>query len=95
MALLLLVILALLFFGSLPTFPHSREWGYRPAGLLGVLLVVVVVLALFGSIPWGYRSTYVVAPRPVVIDRRPITVINPPATPAKPANPPVVETPPP
>ncbi len=90
MALILLVVLGIVIFASLPRYGYSRDWGYRPAGLLGLLLVVVVILALIGSIPWGYRTAYVVNPRPVVIDRRPITVVNPPATPAPPVNPPTV-----
>ena len=96
MALLLPIVLGVVLFASLPRHSYSSEWGYRPAGLLGVLLVVVIVLAIFGSIPWGYRTAYVVNPRPVqVIDRRPITIINPPATPAKPASPPTTVTLPP
>jgi hypothetical protein len=78
MGLLLLVVVLLLLFGSLPRHSYSSNWGYRPAGLMGALLVLVVVLAVLGSIPWGFnRPVYVTNPRPVVIDRRPITVINP------------------
>ncbi|WP_271411072.1 DUF3309 family protein [Pseudomonas sp. Q1-7] len=47
---LLLVILILLLIGGLPVFPHSRNWGYGPSSLVGVLLVIVVVLLLFGMI---------------------------------------------
>lgn len=43
--LIILLILALL--GSIPTWPHSRAWGYQPSGIVGVLLVVVILLALF------------------------------------------------
>jgi len=46
--LLVLVILALL--GALPTWPHSRNWGYAPTGGFGLLLVVVVVLLLTGRL---------------------------------------------
>ncbi|BAN47030.1 DUF3309 family protein [Metapseudomonas resinovorans] len=48
--LLLLVILVLLLVGGLPVFPHSRNWGYGPSGMVGVLLVIVVVLLLLGMI---------------------------------------------
>jgi hypothetical protein len=44
--LLILVVLALL--GVIPTWPHSRSWGYGPSGALGAVLVVVVVLLLLG-----------------------------------------------
>jgi len=37
--------------GALPTWPHSRGWGYGPSGLVGVLLVVVLVMALMGRLP--------------------------------------------
>ncbi|BAU72954.1 DUF3309 family protein [Metapseudomonas furukawaii] len=50
LTLLLLVILVLLLVGGLPLFPHSRNWGYGPSGLVGVLLVIVVVLLLLGMI---------------------------------------------
>ncbi|WAG80316.1 DUF3309 domain-containing protein [Metapseudomonas furukawaii] len=50
LTLLLLVILVLLLVGGLPVFPHSRNWGYGPSGLVGVLLVIVVVLLLLGMI---------------------------------------------
>ena len=46
----LIVILVLLLIGALPTWNHSRSWGYRPSGGLGLLLVVVLVLLLLGRI---------------------------------------------
>jgi len=36
--------------GAFPTWGHSRGWGYRPSGLVGIALVVVVVLLLTGRI---------------------------------------------
>lgn len=48
MSTLLLVVLILLLIGVLPTWPHSREWGYRPGGFLGIILIIVIVLALTG-----------------------------------------------
>ena len=47
---ILLIVLILLLIGALPSWPYSREWGYRPTGLLGVVLVVVIVLLLLGQI---------------------------------------------
>ena len=46
MGLLLLIILILLLLGGLPTWGHSRNWGYGPSGLLGTILVIVVILVL-------------------------------------------------
>jgi hypothetical protein len=47
---ILLIILVLLLVGALPTWPHSRAWGYGPSGLLGVILVVLLILLLLGRI---------------------------------------------
>jgi hypothetical protein len=47
---ILLIILILLLVGALPTWPHSRAWGYGPSGLLGVILVVLLILLLLGRI---------------------------------------------
>jgi hypothetical protein len=47
---ILLVLLILMLLGSLPTWPHSRSWGYYPSGGLGLLLAIVVVLLLLGRI---------------------------------------------
>lgn len=43
---ILIIVLILILLGSLPTWGHSRSWGYGPSGLLGVILVVVVILVL-------------------------------------------------
>ncbi len=49
LTILLLVVVVCACVGALPTWPHSREWGYGPfGGVLGVVLVVVLVLFLFG-----------------------------------------------
>ncbi len=50
MGLLLLVVLLVLVFGSIPTWPYSRSWGYRPSGLLGIVLLVLLVLFLTGRL---------------------------------------------
>lgn len=46
----LLVVLVLLLLGVIPTWPHSRAWGYGPSGLLGLILIVVLILFLLGRI---------------------------------------------
>lgn len=40
------VLLILMLIGALPTWPHSRNWGYYPSGGLGVLLTILVILLL-------------------------------------------------
>ncbi|MBW0449582.1 DUF3309 domain-containing protein [bacterium M00.F.Ca.ET.228.01.1.1] len=47
---ILLVVLILLLIGALPTWPHSRSWGYAPTGGLGLVLIVVIVLLVAGVI---------------------------------------------
>ena len=47
---LLLIVLILVLIGSLPTWPHSRGWGYGPSGVLGVILVILLILALLGRL---------------------------------------------
>lgn len=51
MSTVLLVVLILLLLGALPSWPYSRNWGYGPSGLLGVLLVVILVAALLQRAP--------------------------------------------
>jgi len=46
----LLVVLVLILLGVIPTWPHSRGWGYGPSGILGVILIIVLVLFLLGRI---------------------------------------------
>lgn len=43
---ILLIILILMLIGALPTWPHSRQWGYGPSGGLGTILVILLVLYL-------------------------------------------------
>jgi hypothetical protein len=47
---ILIVLLILLLVGALPTWPHSRSWGYYPGGTVGLILIIVLVLALAGRI---------------------------------------------
>lgn len=45
-SLLLIIVLVLILIGTLPTWPYSRSWGYRPTGGFGVVLLIVIVLLL-------------------------------------------------
>lgn len=47
---ILIVLLVLMLIGAVPAWPHSRAWGYRPSGGLGVILVILVILALSGRL---------------------------------------------
>ncbi len=47
---ILLIVLVLMLFGAIPTWSHSRAWGYGPSGGLGLLIVVLVILLITGRI---------------------------------------------
>lgn len=47
---ILLVVLVLVLLGALPTWPHSRNWGYAPSGLLGLVVVVLLIMLLTGRL---------------------------------------------
>lgn len=47
---ILLIVLILFLVGALPTWGHSRDWGYAPSGLLGFVLIIVLILFLLGKI---------------------------------------------
>jgi len=47
---IVLVLLILMLIGALPTWPHSRNWGYGPTGGLGAVLAILLVLMLLGWI---------------------------------------------
>ncbi|MDM0066765.1 DUF3309 family protein [Variovorax sp. J31P207] len=47
---ILLIVVILLLIGAIPSWPHSRGWGYGPSGGLGLVLLVLVVLLLLGKI---------------------------------------------
>ena len=46
----LLVILILMLLGAIPSWPHSRSWGYGPSGGLGLLVIILLILVLLGRI---------------------------------------------
>ena len=47
---ILLIVLILILLGVIPSWPHSRAWGYGPSGVLGTVLIVVLILVLLGKI---------------------------------------------
>ena len=47
---ILLVVLILMLLGSVPTWPHSRSWGYGPSGGLGLIVMILVILLLLERI---------------------------------------------
>lgn len=47
---ILLIVLILMLIGAVPTWPHSKSWGYGPSGGLGLVAVVLIVLLLMGRI---------------------------------------------
>lgn len=47
---ILIVLLILMLIGAIPSWPHSRNWGYAPTGGIGLALMVVVVLLVLGRI---------------------------------------------
>ena len=47
---ILLIILVLVLVGAIPSWPHSRGWGYGPSGIVGLILVVVVILLVLGKL---------------------------------------------
>lgn len=47
---ILIIILVLVLVGVIPTWPHSRGWGYAPSGVLGLVLIILLILVLLGKI---------------------------------------------
>ncbi len=47
---IILIILVLALLGVIPTWPHSRGWGYAPSGVVGLIVVVLLILLLLGRI---------------------------------------------
>ncbi len=47
---MLIVLLVLFLIGALPTWGHSRNWGYGPSGGLGLVLVIIIILVLLGQV---------------------------------------------
>lgn len=47
---ILLIVLVLMLIGAIPTWGHSRNWGYGPSGGIGLIVVILVILLLMGRI---------------------------------------------
>ena len=47
---ILLIVVILMLIGAIPSWPHSRSWGYGPSGGIGLVLVILVILLLLGKI---------------------------------------------
>jgi Protein of unknown function (DUF3309) len=48
--LILLIVLILILLGALPTWPHSRSWGYGPSGITGLVVVILIILLVTGRL---------------------------------------------
>jgi len=47
---ILIVVVILMLLGALPTWPHSRQWGYYPSGGLGLIFVILIILLVLGRL---------------------------------------------
>ncbi len=47
---ILLVLLILMLLGAIPSWPHSKSWGYAPSGALGTIAIIVLILVLLGRL---------------------------------------------
>ncbi len=47
---ILLIVLILILVGALPSWPHSKNWGYGPSGGIGLIVLIIVVLLVMGRI---------------------------------------------
>ncbi|MDD5470658.1 MAG: DUF3309 family protein [Sideroxydans sp.] len=47
---ILLIVLLLMLIGAIPSWPHSRNWGYVPSSGLGMVVIIIIVLILLGKI---------------------------------------------
>ena len=50
MGTILLIVLILLLLGAIPSWPHSKNWGYGPSGGLGLVVIILIILLLMGRI---------------------------------------------
>ena len=50
LGMILLIVLVLALLGAIPSWPHSRQWGYYPSGGIGLVLLIIVILLLLGKI---------------------------------------------
>jgi hypothetical protein len=47
---ILLIVVALMLIGAIPSWPHSRSWGYGPSGGIGLVLIILIILLLMGRL---------------------------------------------
>lgn len=47
---IILIVLVLMLIGAIPTWPHSKSWGYGPSGGLGLVVVILLILVLLGRL---------------------------------------------
>ena len=47
---IVLIVLVLILIGAIPSWPHSRSWGYAPSGLVGLIVVVLLIMLVTGRI---------------------------------------------
>ena len=47
---ILLIVLILMLIGAIPSWPHSRSWGYGPSGVLGLVVIILIVLLVTGRL---------------------------------------------
>jgi hypothetical protein len=47
---ILLIVLILALVGVIPTWPHSRSWGYGPSGAIGLIVLILIILVLTGRL---------------------------------------------
>jgi hypothetical protein len=45
-----LIVLVLILLGVIPTWPHSRQWGYAPSGIVSIIVIVLLVMLLTGRL---------------------------------------------
>ncbi|TFW28623.1 DUF3309 family protein [Duganella callida] len=50
MGTIILIILVLALIGALPTWPHSRDWGYAPSGITGLIVIILLIMLLTGRL---------------------------------------------
>ena len=46
---ILIIVLVLMLLGALPTWPHSRSWGYYPSGGMGIIIIIILVVLLLSG----------------------------------------------
>ena len=47
---ILLILLIIFLVGALPTWSHSRSWGYYPSSGLGLIVIILLILVIMGRI---------------------------------------------